>query len=822
MNSAYSGHPSPSQRPHDMPLVRWVWRSYFRTSLIPLLVVEVALIVLYFLSNSFSNHYNTEAVRNIAEQTVRETVNREASSINQQLRAIKSATSYLAEHTRQIMAGEIPARSDRPENYSYTEEGVFYSVRDTGRGALFYSGVKPVGEKERKKAYLSAALDSAYLGVLDTFPLVVQLYYNTHDSMNRIYPYFDVLEQYEAKMDIPEYNFYYEADAKNNPEKRVVWTDVYVDPAGQGWMTSAIAPVYTENFLEGVIGIDITVSTIIEQVLNLEIPWDGYGLLLGRDGTIIAMPKEAENDWSLNELTTYQYTDAIRQDTFKPESFNLFKRLADTDIGKGLEQSEAGLEHLDIGEPRILSWSTIPETGWKLVISIPDKRVYETANSLAERLSVMAWLVVAAMVVFYMVFFTILYYRAKKMSEFVSKPLEDIDHMTQQISKGQYHLASPDFAVIELSRTAKGIQKMGIDLERQNQLTAKAEKALADLNSKLQAVFDLSPDGFVTINTDDKVVLVNPAFCKMTATNANDWVGLSNIQFWNKLKLLMENPDRLDNNESSFTFRLKQPEWRVIRCQQRTDFESNTHNETKYVIYLSDVTMASALESMKNNFLASVAHELRTPMSSVLGYAELLSSKELDKNQQALFHQAIVDESHNLVKLINDILTIAQIDSASGKIASIEAYSIDELINETIKNHYDERQKGKINLQLHADGCFVLLNDEVFTIILKHIIDNAIKFSAVDELIEVCTEADESSNLVYLRIIDHGIGMTAEQSKFAFERFWRADNTGNTPGTGLGLSVAKELAEKMNLTLEIDSTPGHGTSVTLTMPIMAS
>lgn len=805
-----------------MPLVRWIWRSYFRTALIPLLVVEVALILLYFLSNSFSNHHNISAVRNVAEQTIRETVNREASSINQQLKAISSATAYLTDHTRQLMLGEIPAKPDNPQNYSYTKEGVFYSNQDTGRGGLFYSGVYPINQKERDKAYLSAALDSAYLGILDTFPLVVQLYYNTHDSMNRIYPYFDVLEQYEAKMNIPDYNFYYEADAINNPNRSVVWTDVYVDPAGQGWMTSAISPVYKDNFLEGVVGVDITVSSIIEQVLNIDIPWGGYGLLVGRDGTIIAMPEKAERDWSLNELTTYKYTTAITQDTFKPESFNLYKRLAETQLGNELQSSKHGLQHIDTGEPRILSWATIPETGWKLLVSAPDKRVFETANSLASSLNKVAWFVVVAMIAFYIVFFSILYHRAKKMSEFVSKPLEDIDHMTQQISNGQYHLASPDFAVMELSRTAKGIEKMGIDLERQNQLTAKAEKALADLNSKLQAVFDLSPDGFVTINNDDKVVLVNPAFCKMTATNANDWVGLSTIQFWNKLKLLMENPDRLENNESSFTFRLKQPEWRVIRCQQRTDFESNTHNETKYVIYLSDVTMASALESMKDNFLAAVAHELRTPMSSVLGYAELLSSKELDKNQQALFHQAIIDESHNLVKLINDILTIAQIDSASGKIASIEAYSIDELINETIKNHYDERQKGKINLQLHADSCLVLLNDEVFTIILKHIIDNAIKFSAVDELIEVCTEADESVNLVYLRIIDHGIGMTAEQSKFAFERFWRADNTGNTPGTGLGLSVAKELAEKMNLTLEIDSIPGHGTSVTLTLPIMAS
>lgn len=74
---------------------------------------------------------------------------------------------------------------------------------------------------------------------------------------------------------VSDYNFYYEADAENNPERRDVWTEAYVDPAGHGWMVSSIAPVWRGDRLEGVVGIDVTVETIISDIIDLDLPWGG-------------------------------------------------------------------------------------------------------------------------------------------------------------------------------------------------------------------------------------------------------------------------------------------------------------------------------------------------------------------------------------------------------------------------------------------------------------------------------------------------------------------------------------------------------------------
>ena len=157
-----------------MPLVRWIWHSYLRASPILLLVVEVALISLYFIANEITNRENIQAIRTVAEQDIAKTLMREAVGINRQLEGIAPATEFLPQDTAIVMAGDQP------------------------------------------------------------FPLIEQLYYNTHDSLNRIYPYFEVLSQYPSRVHIPSYNFYYEADAKHNPQRKVGWTDVYVDPAGMG------------------------------------------------------------------------------------------------------------------------------------------------------------------------------------------------------------------------------------------------------------------------------------------------------------------------------------------------------------------------------------------------------------------------------------------------------------------------------------------------------------------------------------------------------------------------------------------------------------
>lgn len=93
-------------------------------------------------------------------------------------------------------------------------------------------------------------------------------------------------------MQIPGYNFYYLADATHNPQRATRWTDVYLDPAGHGWMMSAIQPVYAGDFLEGVVGLDITVDGILDEIGKLKVPWGGYLMLVSGDMKIMALPPE--------------------------------------------------------------------------------------------------------------------------------------------------------------------------------------------------------------------------------------------------------------------------------------------------------------------------------------------------------------------------------------------------------------------------------------------------------------------------------------------------------------------------------------------------
>jgi len=341
----------PSSEVATIPLVKWIWQAYFRTSLIPLLLVEVALIVIYFSSNALSTRENIQTVRQMAEHELSQMAVREANSISQQFNGVAQATDFLSKEAERVMVRAESTVRDAPNRFAYSAEGAYHTIRDNGGSALFYSGFKPVGAKERDKAMRSAGLDASFKGIQKTFPLIVQVYYNTHDSLNRIYPYFDVVSQYASHMDIPSFNFYYEADAQHNPSRGVKWTKVYVDPAGQGWMTSCIAPVYRGDFLEGVVGTDVTVSTVVSEVLNLNIPWNGYGLLVSREGTIIALSSAGEADWEEPGFNTHTYDGSIKQDTIKPEQSNLFKRTRNLQLAEQIR---------DQSEVAPLAWTDFP------------------------------------------------------------------------------------------------------------------------------------------------------------------------------------------------------------------------------------------------------------------------------------------------------------------------------------------------------------------------------------------------------------------------------------------------------------------------------
>ena len=461
------------QNQNTTSLLQWVWRSYFRAALIPLLLVEVVFITIYMTANHLATQENIAAVREIAGDELRRIAQREAVTIQKQLQAVSQATDLFRRQTARLLQTPFDPGPEERDRYVYSPDGVYYTLREGGSGgALFYSGIVPIGPAQRDKAARTAQLDPLMRDIQQTQPLVGQIYLNTFDSLNRIYPYFDVLSQYAPRTDIPGFNFYYEADAAHNPSRGVVWTDVYVDPSGQGWMVSCIAPVYRAEVLEGVVGLDVTVATIVDAILNLAIPWEGYGILVSKTGTLLALPSAGETDWGLKELTAYAYTDFIRQNTFKPEAFNVYERAGFA----GLQQQADGVKTLELNGSQLAAWATIPETGWKLLVLVRENHIYAQASALGQRLTVIGGWMIGGIILFYLFFFVMLYHRAQKMARFIADPLETIDTLVEQIGGGDYEQQTPQFPVLELQKTATGLVAMGGQLSAVNQRLRMAQQ----------------------------------------------------------------------------------------------------------------------------------------------------------------------------------------------------------------------------------------------------------------------------------------------------------------------------------------------------------
>lgn len=302
----------------QVPLARWLGASYLRTAVIPLCIIELGFLLSYWATGNFTYQRNVDTVNALSEQYLEDIATREAANIDAALGSVEGLARVFAAEAGEALRTPHDAPASEKARYHLGPDGAFHTLRggpeDT---ASFYSGYHHVGPREIEKVWRTSQLDHTMRHIKAASPLVRQVYLNTWDSYNRIYPYFDVTSQYAPKMNIPSYNFYYEADEKHNPARKVVWTDAYVDPAGSGWMVSAIAPVHLSNRLEAVVGIDLTVETMIRRILALDLPWDGYAMLVGRDGTILALPPAGEKDLGLAELKDHDYADAIRSDTFK-------------------------------------------------------------------------------------------------------------------------------------------------------------------------------------------------------------------------------------------------------------------------------------------------------------------------------------------------------------------------------------------------------------------------------------------------------------------------------------------------------------------------
>lgn len=273
-------------------------------------------IILVFIFSSCKNNNDNERKDSIIKQ-----LDELSLKISTDFAPIREKVSELAKIIEKLYENQDNYKCKDKSIYAVSKDGVLYKTHDNGKSAVYVSGFIPINDTIRKIVCFTEPLDSVFIDIMAKFPEVAQVYYNDRFSYNRIYPFIDVLTQYEPKLNIPDFNFYFLADEKHNPSKKAVWVnEPYVDPAGRGWMVSAIAPVYYKDKLMGVPGIDVTINLLTDKYFKND---NEDIIIIDGTGTIVSANEMTINRLNLPPLTNHKYFETIKQNTFKKEDYNL-------------------------------------------------------------------------------------------------------------------------------------------------------------------------------------------------------------------------------------------------------------------------------------------------------------------------------------------------------------------------------------------------------------------------------------------------------------------------------------------------------------------
>ena len=223
---------------------------------------------------------------------------------------------------------------------------------------------------------------------------------------------------------------------------------------------------------------------------------------------------------------------------------------------------------------------------------------------------------------------------------------------------------------------------------------------------------------------------------------------------------------------------------------------------------------------MRKEFVADVSHELKTPITSIRGYADTLLDGEYDKETQVKFLNVISTESERMAKLVTDLLTLSRYDNNKNKTEVVEI-DLGDMTKKCLEkvDLEIEKKHHKVECFVTADVPPVRADKYGVERVILNILTNSIKYTPENGNIKIYVGF--VYNDAYIKVIDNGIGIPEEDLPRIFERFYRVDKARarELGGTGLGLAIAKEIIEKNNGSIDIKSQVGKGTEVVVRIPV---
>ena len=327
--------------------------------------------------------------------------------------------------------------------------------------------------------------------------------------------------------------------------------------------------------------------------------------------------------------------------------------------------------------------------------------------------------------------------------------------------------------------------------------------------SKLDTIFNYMAEGVIAIDRNNRLIHANSIAKKILNISEKDFYRVINLKSINLNNIDYKNEESLRGEELT---KIAGSFYKIKYAPYKSDALINSG----LIIVLQDVDKEHMLDIMRKEVVANVAHELKTPITTIKYYTETLLDSDLDKDSQRNFLKVIDRENSRMSRIVTDLLYLSNIDYNKDNV-SLESIDTYEFIAEAIESQsiliVQKNHKIELNIDMDIKDIYAERNgaDQILT----NIISNACKYTPENGKIVI--DATNKDDLVEIKVEDNGIGIPKEDLPRISERFYRVEKgrSRQMGGTGLGLSIASEMIKSFGGSLKIDSVFGEGTIVTL-------
>ena len=406
----------------------------------------------------------------------------------------------------------------------------------------------------------------------------------------------------------------------------------------------------------------------------------------------------------------------------------------------------------------------------------------------------------------------------------ISRPLEEMKRGAEQLAVGRFDLPTRinvDHMTVEMAGLANAINQMAEQIHQRVRI-------IIQQRNELEAVFSGMADSVVAIDADKNIIRMNQAASTLFMLPADSVKGrpaqgvVRNTQLLELIDYTLAHNSQQERQVTVFSG--TDP---ITLQTHAMPLRDEVNNSVGVLLVMNDLTKLNRLENIRQDFVANVSHELKTPITVIKGYIETLLDGALAEQDTARnFLRVAASQANRLDAIVDDLLTLSRIEDKTDQNVVTSPASAQQVLKNALEACAPLAEEKGIQLEVEcAPELMAPMNQPLLEQAVINLLNNAIAYSSAEGTVLLrCREGKKSDGgmLLHLSVIDKGPGIAKEHLPRIFERFYRPDKARSRDmgGTGLGLAIVKHIVQAHRGTVEVESILGKGSTFTITLPGM--